>query len=847
MLLSCAAAAGPLAAQAGAQSASAPRDTVPLDRVIALAVYDVTLRTALDTIASLARLRLSYSPDLLPLDRRVTLERERMSAGAALRALLHGTDIEITASAGGLVVLAPRTHTVRGRVVDAVTRTPVPAVAIDLDDRAGGTMTAADGTFLLRATHYGLHPLMLRRVGYQSARVLAGTTAAVEIALAPAALPLDRLDVVGPRAGTTAPERAHAVTVLRPAELAAVQPRTLGAVFGAAAAMLSPADGLFTPRLRVTGIRGATSLALSPPKIYLDGVELAQPQYAGAIDPAMIERIEIVRGPQGAALYGSDAIGGIVHIVTRKAAPGAAARLGGEVRAATGWMQPAVGDGAWTADQFAAGMYAGPRTAATASASLLREAGTAEAGGTRVGALAGMRAAVSRIAGETSLLIAQQTWRPSVNDVLRTYGYPMVLPGLDEPQRVRQVTAGMTLRFLAHPTWSHTLTIGHDHSVLDVTAERMPQLSPPDSTLGSARGVSDRSALRYSSLIRVPLEHAAALYITAGGDVSRLRHAALTRLRDPARPGPATDHRSVGARTDRGVYGQLELALPQLLLNAGVRAEHSGSFGVDHGTAWLPAIGAAYSAAAGPLAARWRAAWGRAIRPSWPISLNPHPRLTVVTDPMLAPESQTGIELGMDIDMGGRARLNVTRFDQTVDGLVYSVMIDSTTAMRRNIGRVENRGWEAELAVYAASFTLRGSHTATDSRITRLTRAYAGELRAGDRVPEVPASATALTAAFEHGGSGVALSGVRVGPWQSYDWIRLHHDRASGVHLPPRDYRIDYDSLLRLDLAATLQLSPGADAVLKLGNLTGSHRSGRDNLEVAPGRSLSLGVHVRRH
>ncbi|MGH7463936.1 MAG: TonB-dependent receptor domain-containing protein [Longimicrobiales bacterium] len=822
-------------------------DTTVLDRVIVITLRDATLRDALDTVARAAQLRLSYSPDLLPLDRRVTLVHARITAGTALRALLSGTDTDVILSPNGLVVLAPRVRRmVHGRVVDAVTGAPVSGVSIDVEGGAG-TTTARDGTFVLHVRDDALPRLVLRRMGYRTATVRAVGGTAVNVALAPAALTLDRLDVVGPRTSVAEAERAHAVTILRPAELAAVQPRTLGEVFRAAAAMLAPADGSPSPRLRVTGIRGATSLALSPPKVYLDGVELGQPQYAGVIDPAMIERIEIVRGPQGAALYGSDAIGGVVHIVTRKAAPGAETRLGGEVRAATGWMQPALGGGsAWTADQFIAGTYAGRRTAATVGASLMRQGSAEDWGGRRMGAFAGMRATAARAAAEVSIHTAEQTWRPTVNDVLRANDLPMVQPELDEPQRVRLVTAGTTLRLLARANWSHTLTVGHDHSVLNVAAERAPQISPPDSTLGSARGVTDRSSLRYTSMLRVQLHDASALFVTTGGDLARLYHDAVTQARDARPPGRSTEHRTTGTRRDAGAFARLELTLPGLLIDAGLRAEHSSTFGVDHGPAWLPAAAAAYSTAAGPLVMRWRGAWGRAIRPAWPTSLNGHPRLSVVTDPALAPEAQTGMEMGVDIDVGGRATLRLTRFDQTVDGLIYSVMVDTLTAVRQNIGRIDNHGWETELTVHAGRVTLRGSHTTADSRVTRLTRAYAGELRPGDRVPEVPASATSLTVGFDSEFSHVALSGLRVGSWESYDWISLYHDRTTDTQVQPaRSYRITYPPLLRLDLAATVQVSSRFGALLKLGNLTGTRRGGRDNLEPAPGRTISVGMQMR--
>jgi len=71
-------------------------------------------------------------------------------------------------------------------------------------------------------------------------------------------------------------------------------------------------------KLSTLSIRGANSNQV---QVLVDGVRVKSPT-TGQVDlsdlsPDLIERIEIIRGPQS-TLYGADAIGGVVNIITRK-------------------------------------------------------------------------------------------------------------------------------------------------------------------------------------------------------------------------------------------------------------------------------------------------------------------------------------------------------------------------------------------------------------------------------------------------------------------------------------------------------------------------------------------------
>ena len=120
------------------------------------------------------------------------------------------------------------------------------------------------------------------------------------------------------RIPTPISEVASSVTVITAADIEARQQRSLPDV-------LRSVPGLNI--VQTGGAGGQTALFLrgtnaNHTKVLLDGIDMADPSTpSGAIDISKllagdIAKVEVLRGPQG-ALYGSDAIGGVVNIITK--------------------------------------------------------------------------------------------------------------------------------------------------------------------------------------------------------------------------------------------------------------------------------------------------------------------------------------------------------------------------------------------------------------------------------------------------------------------------------------------------------------------------------------------------
>lgn len=506
----------------------------PLDRIVNLQVSDVSVRDALDRLAVVAKIELSYSAELLPAGKRVCLALNRVPVGAVLESLLAGTALRSVVLGSTQVVLAP--------------------------SRAG---VVADG-----ASTGGAAP---------SASVASSQTMARRASV------LDRVVVTGSPDG--APQRGSpfALDVIDGATLARHGVGTLGEALDLAVpGVWSWTASAGTLSARYGSIRGASSFGVSALKIYLDGIEVANPLLVTQLDPARVERVEVIRGPQGAALYGADAISGVVNILTRHDGTPTGAPVvqlsttAGLSATAYAPRDAFVQDHALlfrrgsSSRSLGFGLNVGTVGAYVPGASEQRLLADADVRVARANAVFTGTARVSaqRANASTSLIFGGATSDASADrSPVDPAGRVPFAGDSATGQSLSQYTVGGTLAVMPNLHWTHTVIAGVDgYRLRGLSSASLPTPVSSTSALGDGQGAADRGTLRLRSVGRFDVAEGTLLAVTFAAEQALTRDVASEVVNGPgSRP-------SGGALTPAIASLSAPLRLTQSLINnAGVR------------------------------------------------------------------------------------------------------------------------------------------------------------------------------------------------------------------------------------------------------------------------------------
>lgn len=339
-------------AQAG--QAALPYDSVrtgvagprPVRRTISVDLEDTPLATALDEIARLGQLRLTYSRDVLPEGHRVSLHARRISPAEALLRALDGTglDLHIAPTGDATVVRVMRPSgepvqqgTITGRVTDSTAGRPLAGANVAIEGTPHATVTRGDGGFTLSGVPAGTHTVRASLIGYapqqQEVTVAEGAVATVQFSLQPQAIMLEDLVAVGYGAQERR-DLTGSISSIQGDELQSGPVPTVSASLQGKAAGLTVVSSGVPGSDATLRIRGTSTIGNSNPLIVIDGV----PTTTGLnqLNPKDIASVEVLKDASATAIYGSRGANGVVIVTTKS---GSANGGGLEVSASRGYQQ----------------------------------------------------------------------------------------------------------------------------------------------------------------------------------------------------------------------------------------------------------------------------------------------------------------------------------------------------------------------------------------------------------------------------------------------------------------------------------------------------------------------------
>jgi TonB-dependent SusC/RagA subfamily outer membrane receptor len=236
---------------------------------------------------------------------------------------------------------------IKGRVTDAGDKQEVVGATVSATSLTNktvkGAVTSRKGEFSITGLEAGKYRVTVKAIGYknyeQTLEIAQGAVSELAIALAPDALRSEEVIVTGNAGLPTSKLRlGNAIGLISEKDIDNTPTRSVGQLLDArtTGVQIWNSSGLLgaTPQIQLRGVGNLNGN--SAPLIFIDGVRITNTNTneTGSVDgrdgqsvstlnfinPADIERVEILKGASAATLYGSDAANGVIQIFTKSGA-----------------------------------------------------------------------------------------------------------------------------------------------------------------------------------------------------------------------------------------------------------------------------------------------------------------------------------------------------------------------------------------------------------------------------------------------------------------------------------------------------------------------------------------------
>lgn len=680
---------------------------------------------------------------------------------------------------------AQETGEVTGTVYEAATGLPLAGAQVTIAGTRLTATTSEDGGFRLPSVRPGAAVVRVERLGYGTAErrvtVTSGGTARIRFELDPRPLELDAIVATGTAGSVRRRAVGHSVARIDtddvPDPVKSVDDLLTGRVPGVTVLQSS---GMAASGSQIR-LRGSASVALGDqPLVYVDGVRIRSEGYPenippvgnvnrggndvpsplNDINPADIDRMEIVKGPAATALYGTEAAAGVIQIFTRRGRAGRPVwtaqvdqgfdhlqsfgtedepYLGLDPWLRNGWRQrySLSVNGGGDLRYFVSGSYDDNQGVLPND----RDERIALRGNFDLTLAPGFDVQWSSYyashdisntptgTGSTSLLM--NAYRGEENFI--GDGSKEAIDRLLDYQiftYVDHLVAGVTARYAPRERLSNRLTVGYDRSQ-NATRQLRPFgfILAPEGILAARRWENTILTLDYLGTLEQRWTGDLTTTFAWGGQSATSTIEGVTGYAETfAGPGEPTlgsgaislafEERS--RVTNAGFFGQALVGhQDRTFVTMGLRVDGNSAFGDDYGLQPYPRIAVSHVLSDAPF---WNPAWGRlklrasyghagrapgpfdALRTWASVGFDDEPALVpqVVGDDNLGPERTAETEGGLEgVFLNGRLVVDLSAYHQkTTDALFPVLQIPSQGFLGtqlRNVGTLENSGIELAL------------------------------------------------------------------------------------------------------------------------------------------------------
>jgi outer membrane receptor protein involved in Fe transport len=911
------------------------------DIKVSVKAIDVTLEDAFKLIEGKTNFKFLYNDQQIPLNAKATVVVEEESLYNILEVFARDYGLTFNRINNQIVVkknleqtenlvTAVETGTIKGRIREVNTKTVIPGASIQIKGLNLGAIANVDGSYVIQNVPLGKQTLLVSAVGYGKIGIDIFIKADEELIhdcyLTESAVGLDEVVITGVNSETRRKEIPADISVVTAKQIEEKNPLTFAdAIKGKIPGLFSltngqldyssaiyirgrgyaisgsiPAVPLGTPGISQQVATGGVDVA----KIYIDGIELANPQLLSTLDPNNIERIEVIRGPHAATLYGSQAMSGVIQIITKKGKNIGLDRPSINASFSTGYIESPYTASSDVPMQSNSNIQLNG-SSNQSSYNLGLSYSTVGAwlpnndsktwnlnGGFKV-VLGPLAATLTGTYGNRIFKFPTSTyiydrWPGLAPTPYKPGGTLYGQPYPNNQQRYDQFILGLNISYVPTKNWYNNLVIGQDNMVQEDRLLKPNFTTATDTTQYLTQNIYNRRSIRFSSTYQVDFSDDFSSKVSAGMEYQQYSYIynnatgiKFNKYDDILASPAGTKSFTKSNYWYGGFNGMLELGYLNKLFFTVSISNKQDPRGYELNYITPPRLGISYNDDFGELEYRLRGQYGSSIQPLDPLKVDGSATASNIylPNPDLIPAKRTGWDAGIELFYDkDAASLSFTYYNEKSEDEVLVQLIDGTKTPKvlqyQNLGSCDIKGIEVQASWNLNSIgfpaKLNANYTFSDNIMVSTSNQYVPSptmpIQNGDRVLYTPKNSGGGSISTILFGVNLAFDCQFSGGWRNYDWAAWNDYRyGTAVHrdggdtyanLPTaiiingvsvnkssitRSYIVDYPTYWKFGLRGDYKVSSLFTVFVNISNLFNDSGSDVSNMFVSPGRTTTIG------